>query len=519
MSDFDLVVIGGGPAGFAAAVRAWDFGRRVAIVEKGRLGGAGLHHGALSSKTLWELSRDYRNALKRDRGFDAGRVDVDFGRVLRCAEQTVEIRMDQMRRQLTALSQPRPGRPGSITLLPGTARLLDAHRVLVEGQAQDRAVSADNILLATGSRPRALDTVPVDGIHVLTSDHVSSLERFPRSLVVIGAGVVGCEFATIFANYGQTKVYLIDKAERILPFEDEDVSRHCSRNLEDKGVTIHHRTKLVDLRVVEGEVEYTIEHHTGGRETIRVEKALVSIGRDPNSRGLGLEEAGVKLAPSGHVAVEDTRTSVPTIFATGDLTPGISLVSVAEAEARHAVERMFGGVREPLSEEHTSWIYFLDPEVAAIGINELQAQQKRIPYRVAAYGYRLVSRALAMRAAGGYVKILVTDDDQMRILGMRALGVHASTTIEAVSLMMLRGSSVREIAEIPHPHPAVTEGLQDCVRMLLGTSIWKPQVFESDLRLSRIRYADDGAAVEASVRLPPSGAPLKVEPASDPGAG
>jgi len=140
---------------------------------------------------------------------------------------------------------------------------------------------------------------------------------------------------------------------------------------------------------------------------------------------------------------------------------------------------------------------FLDPEVAAIGLNEQSAQRKRIPYRVAVYGYGLVNRAIAMRATDGFVKLLVTDDDDMRILGMRALGVHASTTIEAVSYMMHHGRSVRELAELLHPHPAITEGLQDCVRMLLGTSIYKPQVFRTELRLSRVGYDAAGRPTES----------------------
>lgn len=503
MYDFDLCVLGCGPAGFAAAVRAWDFGKRVCIVEKGAFGGAGIHHGALSSKTLWELSRDYRNALKRDRGYDAGKVEVDYSRVARCVQLACDEKVGQMQRQLQELGEPRPGRPGSITVLRGSARFTGPHSLAVEGvdAGESRQITADHVIVATGSRPRGLDTVSVDGTHVLTSDHIMNLPRFPRSLVVVGAGVVGCEFATIFANYGRTKVYLIDKAERILPFEDEDTSRVCSRNLEAKGVTVHHRAKLHSLAVVDGEVEYTIEHHTGGRETLRVEKALISIGRDPNTRGLGLDLAGVATSAAGHILVEDTRTNVPHIYAAGDVTLDIALVNVGEIEGRTAVERIYGQSRKRPDNNIISWIYFLDPEVAAIGMNEQQAQERRISYRVAVYGYRLVSRAVAMRATEGYVKILVTDDDEMRILGMRALGVHASTTIEAVSLLMMRGASARDLAELPHPHPAVTEGLQDCIRMLLGTSIWKPHVFTSDLRLSRITYAPDGTAEERSVRL------------------
>jgi len=474
-------------------MRLWDFGKRVCLVERTRLGGAGVHNGALSSKTLWELSRDYRNATRRDRGYFAEQIHVHYSAVVEAVEQATSSKTEQMARQLRALSESCSEHGGSITWLVGSARFVDAHRVHVEGSesGRSRQITAEHFIIATGSVPRALPDVDIDGSSIMTSDHIGGLERFPRSLVVLGAGVVGCEFATIFANFAQTKVYLIDRAERILPFEDADIARVCSTNLEKKGVTIHHRARLVGMRRVRDEVEYCIEHHTGGRETIRVEKALVSIGRLPNANGLNLEAAGVVVGPGGHIAVEDTQTNVPYIYAVGDVTDDVALVNVGEHEGRRAAERICGSQTSPLNYDNLSTIMFLDPEVAAIGLNEQKAQEQRIPYRVAVYNYALVNRAIAMRATEGFVKLLVTDDHEMRILGMRALGVHASTALEAVSLMIQYGRSVRELAELLHPHPAVTEGLQDCCRMLLGTSIYKPSVFQSDLRLSRINYADE----------------------------
>ncbi|MCA9655395.1 MAG: NAD(P)/FAD-dependent oxidoreductase [Myxococcales bacterium] len=494
MADFDACVIGSGPAGFAAAMRLWDFGQRVCLVERSRLGGVGIHNGALSSKTLWELSCDYRGAQRRDRGYVANDLHVSFEAVMQVVEQATDARVGHMQRQLRALAEPSEHHPGSITLVEGTARFLDPHTLAVEGpDAGDRRrITADHFIIATGSHPRSLPEVAVDGRRIITSDHIGRLDRFPRSLVVLGAGVVGCEFATIFANFGQTKVYLIDRAERILPFEDPDVSRVCSTNLEHKGVTIHHRAKLVSMQAAGDEVEYTIEHHTGGRETIRVDKALVSIGRLPSTAGLGLESIGVELGPQGHVLVEDTRTNLLHIHAVGDVTLDVALVSVGEIEGRHAAELIVGHASEPLCYDNLSTIMFLDPEVAAIGLNEQQAQKQRIPYRVASYHYSLVSRPIAMRATDGFVKLLTTDDEELRILGMRALGVHSSTMLEAISLMIQHSRSARDLAELLHPHPAVTEGLQDCVRMLMGSSIYKPQVFQNELRLSRIGYGDGG---------------------------
>ncbi len=493
MTDFDITVIGGGPSGYAAAMRAWDFGKRVCLIERARLGGTGVHNGALSSKTMWELSRDYRGATRRDRGFTATGVEVRFEAVCEAVQQATSVKVEHMARQLRELAAPSPGYPGTITWLHGTAKFIDANTLAVaDADGEVRQIRSANFLIATGSRPRAVPNIEVDGEAILNSDHIESLSRFPKSLVILGAGVVGCEYATIFANFAQTKVYIIDRAERILPFEDVDVSRLCSNNLERKGVTIHHRASLVSMHRVGDEVEYTIEHSGGGRETIRVEKALISVGREPNAGSLDLAAAGVELGPQGQIIVDDTQTSVPHIWAAGDVTLDIALVSIGEIEGRHAVERICGACTTPLSYENLSTIMFLDPEVAAIGINEQEAQKRRIPYRVAVYSYALVNRAIAMRATDGFVKLLVTDDDEMRILGMRALGVHASTTLEAVSLMMTSSRSVRELAELLHPHPAVTEGLQDCVRMLLGTSIHKPVVFRTDLRLSRVTYADTG---------------------------
>jgi dihydrolipoamide dehydrogenase len=487
--DFDVCVIGGGPSGYAAAMRSYDLGKRVALIEKGALGGAGVHNGALSSKTLWELSRDYRRVLRNDRGFHAHAITLDYKQVCQCVHEAVAEKVGQLERQLAALEKPQDG-SGSLQRIAGSARFIDPHTMLVQGPdgTSRRTLTADHFIVCTGSRPRSLPDLPIDGHHILTSDHITSLSGFPRSLVVLGAGVVGCEFATIFANYGQTKVHLIDRAPRILPFEDDDVARVCANNLEHKGVTVHGHCRLVSMRVVDDQVEYVIEQHGGGHETIRVDAALISIGRVPNTTGLGLEDIGVQLTPTGYIVNDDTCTTVPHIYAAGDVTDDIALVNVGEIEGRHAAERIAGAAAQTLSYENLSTIMFLDPEVAAIGINELTAQERRIPYRVAVYGYALVNRAIAMRSTDGFVKLLTTDDPEPRILGMRALGVHASTMIEGVSMMIQHGRSIRELAELLHPHPAVTEGLQDCVRMLLGSSVYKPSVFTSELRLSRITY-------------------------------
>ena len=502
MSHYDLAVIGAGPAGYAAAVRAWDLGKTVALIERGALGGAGVHDGALASKTLWELSKDYQNAKRRDRGFEAEEVHVAFDQVAHCVRSAISEKVGQLDKQLKALGEPYGDHPGRVEHVHGTARFVDAHTLAITGTepGQQRKLTADAIIIATGSRPRELPGVAIDGEAILTSDHILRIDAFPSSLVIVGAGVIGCEFATIFSNFGKTKVYLIDRADRILPFEDADVAQVCATNLEAKGVTIHHGAHLESLVTRGGRVEYTIRHPTGALETIYVDKALISVGRVPNTRGLHLDAAGVKMTERGHITCNGTATNVPHIHAVGDVTLDIALVNIGEIEGRHAVDCLYLDRCRPLSYDNVSTIMFLDPEVAGVGMNEQIAQKSGQDYRVAVYGYDLVNRCIAMRSTAGFIKLLVTDDDDMRVLGMRALGAHASTAIEAVSLMVCHGRGVADLAELLHPHPAVTEALQDCVRMLMGTSIMKPHVFQSSLRLSRVKCSPpkvEGSSKEA----------------------
>ena len=506
MLDYDLCVLGAGPAGFAAAMRASDLGCSVALIERSGVGGTGLHHGVLASKTLWELSRDYRLASRRDRGYRIDHLSLEYEAVVGVVQTALREKEEQIERQLAARG-PNHGREtsdegtpeiGTIRLIRGQACFEGSNTVRVIYEGSSESITAENFILATGSRPRPLDEIPVDGERIMTSDHFLRLETFPESMVIVGAGVVGCEFATILANFGRTRVFLIDRAARILPFEDEDIARVCTKNFEAHGVTIHHGAKLASMTVVDGRVRYVIEHDRGDVETFEVERALISIGRVPNTSDLGLDRCGVQLDDRGYVQSDDTRTTASHIYAVGDLTHDVALANVAEREGIHAAERICGVQRGMLGYDNLSTIMFLDPEVAAVGLNEQQAQQARVPYRVAVYDYSIVPRAIAMRATDGFVKLLVSDDQDARILGMRALGVHASTMIEAVSLMIRQRLPSSVLADLIHPHPAITEAVQDCLRMVLGRSLYKPEVFREHLRLSRVGYDSDGKVISGA---------------------
>jgi len=482
LEKFDVCVIGAGPSGFAAAMRAIDFGKRVALVERNKVGGAGIFDGALSSKTLWELSESYQLTHNTNLGYTVYDSEVHFSSVMHQAHRAVAEKHVQLKKQISYFQK-----TGQLTFFNGHAKFASKNDIeITDAEGAKQTIWADNTVMAVGSRPRYLPNIPIDEKIILTSDGVSSLPDFPKSIVILGAGVIGCEFATIFSNFGKTKVFLIDKEERILPFEDEDISHAVAANLEDNGVMIHHGASLEKMSIVNGKVEYVLNYKDGRRETHTVEKALISVGRVSNCENLGLEAAGVVLNERGCIDDEHTRSNVPNIYAVGDFTADISLVNVGELEGRHAVERMFGTPKRELVYENISTIMFLNPEVASVGLNETQARRKKIPYRIAIMHYRYVSRAIAMHKLDGFFKILVSDDEDMKILGMRVMGPHASSTIMAVALMISMDIGIEHLAELIFPHPSIPEGIQECARMLMGNSIVKPEVFNLDVRCYRV---------------------------------
>jgi len=476
MDSFDLVVIGGGPAGYAGAMRAVDFKKRVLLIERDRIGGASVYDGVLSSKTMWEHSMKVATIRQTVPGYHVKFSDAD--KVVRDA---IFERKTQMTTHLRLLEAALGSK--YFHLEKGTGKLIDKNRVeITKSNGEKKIVFAENILIATGSRPRHLPHIPIDEKIVITSDGVRSIDQFPKSMVILGAGVIGCEFATIFSNFGETKVNIIDKANRILPFEDEDISKTVTENLENNGVVVHHNSQLERMEIRNGKVEYDLLYTDGKREVITVDKALIAVGRVPNIENLGLENAGVQLTDRGYIAHNDTQTNVPHIYVAGDVKGGIALVNVGEREARHAAVRMFGPTVKPINYKNISTIMFLNPEVAAVGMGEQEAKEKNVPCKIVKLDYSTNARAIAMRNTRGFFKILVSNDKEMHILGMRVVGEHASSAIQAVAYLIHTGQGIRELADMLHPHPSIIEGIQECLRMLLGKSIYKPAVFKDKLQ-------------------------------------
>jgi len=471
MNKYDLVIVGGGPSGYAAAMRALDFKKKILLIEKNRVGGAGVTNGALSSKTWWEISREvsaFRKSLKR---YNIPTPTVSFKEIQEEVRQAIQGRKSMLEDHMNALQN--SNYSSLLEFKIGEARLLTHNEVEITHGAKTEVVWAENIILATGSRPRYLPELPIDEKIVMTSEGIEDMEDFPESMVIVGAGVIGCEYATIFSGFGRTKVHLIDKGDRILPFEDADVVRIIERNMDNNGVLIHRNSRLVKMKIVNGRVEYELEYTDGSREIFNVEKALVSVGRTPNYEDLWSDKVAINVTTKG-IENYDTQTTVKNIYAVGDITADISLVNVGELEGRYAVELIFGKPERKLVYENISTIMFLSPEVAGVGLNETRAKELKIDYKVVTLDYSTIARAIAKRNTQGFIKLLVTNDEKMKILGMKVVGLHASSAIQAVAVLISMDKGIEELAECVHPHPSITEGIQECVRMLMGKSLFKP---------------------------------------------
>lgn len=480
MEKFDLVVIGGGPAGYAAAMRGIDYGKSVCLIERNRVGGAGLYNGALSSKTLWEFAQKVRNVNKSLESFGHPPFLPTWDEVKKNLDKAIFERKFHYSCHIKLLQH--ETKNVNFTYKRGSASFVNQHEILIENPSEKETIYGENIVIASGSRPRKLPHIEVDEKVICTSDGIEHIDDLPKSMVIVGAGVIGCEYATIFSNLGRTKVYIIDRQNRILPFEDKDISKLVSKNFEESGVTVHAEANLERLEKVNGGVEYELSYKNGKREVIQVDIALLSVGRVPNIEDLRLENAGVQMSKRGiHIGDDDTQTNIPHIYAVGDVSGRISLVNMGEIEARHAVEKAFGNINHRINYDNVCTIMFLQPEVAAVGVNEQTCIAENISVKVVKIDYAVISRAVAMRKTQGFFKIIVTNDDEMRILGMRAVGEHASSTIQAVGLLIQLNMPIAVLSELVHPHPSIVEGIQECVRMLLNRSIFKSSVFKDKL--------------------------------------
>lgn len=495
MEKYDLIVIGSGPGGYTAAMRAFDFKKNVCIIEANEVGGAGLINGVLGSKTMWELSQDYAVAASIDRGFRASALNLDYKKVRKSVIAASKTKKLQMLSQIETFSKLKSNE-GSLTIKYGFASFIDKNTVLIKHKEKEEQVQSTNFIIATGSRPRPYPGLEVDQERIVNSDGILNLKEFPGKMIIIGSGIIGTEFATIFSSFKQTEVHLLDRQHRVIPFEDNDVSDFVSKNLEKNGVIIHYKANLRTIKKHEDFLEVVLDYKDGHSKVLEVDVALISIGRIPNTDNLGLEKIGVELDERGYVKIEDDCLvkgcpEGSNIYAVGDITGHLQLVNVAEIQGRYATKKICGKATWPLDYSNMSTLMFFRPEVASVGINEKQAREKNIPYRAAYYSNELIGRAVAMRNTNGFVKLIISNDGSEKILGMRAAGPQASALIVSVAHLINQGNSLHEVIKLVHPHPSISEGLQECMRVFNNESIYKPSAFPDCIRVWEWKPSDE----------------------------
>ncbi len=479
MDYYDIAIIGSGPAGFSAAVRALDYRKHVCIIEAGEIGGAGIMGGALVSKTLWELSSDYSVSARVDRGYRSSGLQVDYREVRKTVMQAAKERQYQMLSQIETFSKQK-SQNGSLTLIKAYAKFKDRETLELQmPSGETQFIKAHDIVVATGSKPRQYPGMPADGDRIVDSDSILNLKAFPERMLIIGSGIIGCEFATIFSNFKQTEVHLLDRTNRVIPFEDNDLSDLISDNLEENGVHIHHEANLRSITKREDCLEIVLDYEGGNSKVFEVDVALVAIGRVPNTDNLALENIGMNLAKNGLFKTNDfceiNELGRCNIYAAGDITGHGQLYNIAERQGRYVVDSLYSEATGPISYRNMSTLMFFKPEVAAVGENEKQLRARKVPYRVAYYSNVLVARAIAMRNTKGFVKIIVGQNDE--ILGMRAASPQASAFIVSVAHLIGEKGGLKEVSKTIHPHPGVTEGIEECLRIFERASVFKQQAF------------------------------------------
>ena len=463
---YDLVIIGTGPGGYVAAVRAAQLGMTVACVEKEpRLGGVCLNVGCIPSKALLDSSEYYHLAKEQFalHGIKTGRVTLDLKTMMQRKEQVVKELTDNVRQLLEG---------HQIEIVHGLATLAGSDRVQVKpGKGKrKKTLEAANILLATGSYPITVPGIEFDGNHIANSTDALSFDPMPKHLGIVGGGYIGLELGSVWRRLG-SKVTVIEMLPQIGTLLDGQVARTLDRLLRKQGLDIRVNTKVAAAAVKAKKVQVSLEAG-GKKETARFDRLLVSVGRRPLTEGLGLEAVGVDADPrTGQVIVDAAyRTSVASIFAIGDLTPGPMLAHKASAEGIAAVENMAGLPGEVNYDTIPSIIYTW-PEVACVGLTEEAVKERNIPYCVGTFPFSGAGRARCMGERDGFVK-LIAHGGTDRILGVHIVGPRASDMIAECGLALEFGASSEDIARTVHGHPTFAEALQEAAMAVRKCSIY-----------------------------------------------
>jgi dihydrolipoamide dehydrogenase len=459
---FDLIVIGSGPGGYVAAIRAAQLGLRTAVVEKDAfLGGTCLHRGCIPTKALLHTAGLLDEMRHADQfGIVAAPPALDLERTHAYKRGVV---------QKNAKGIEFLFRKNGVTSIRGFGRVIDGQTVEVEHEGQKQTLSARFLLLATGSVPREIPIAPSDGQSIWSSDHALEAQRVPASMVVLGAGAVGIEFASVYKSFG-TDVTVVEMLPRALPIEDEEVSAELERSYRKRGIRVLTGTRLDSVEKTAAGLRLTLIQN-GETKVHEAEVLLVAVGRAPLTIGIGLEEAGVAL-DRGYVKVDAyMQSSVASIYAIGDIVPTPWLAHVASAEGILAVEHMAGypGAR-PIQYDLVPSCTYCDPEVASVGLTEAKARERGYEVAVGKFPFSALAKAAILKRAEGFVKV-VRDTRYDEVLGVHMVGPHATDLIAEACVALKLETTTEELLRTMHAHPTLSEALAEAAHAATGHAL------------------------------------------------
>jgi dihydrolipoamide dehydrogenase len=445
---FDIAVVGAGPGGYVAAIRAAQLGARVLVVEKADLGGTCLNWGCIPTKSFLSDIQVLRKVRTSDVFINGPSVSMDLAKMVARKEKVVET----MRRGISLLFDSQ-----RITRVKGAARLVDPGTIEVSSEGKAAPYHAGHIVIATGSKVASLPGVNVDGKKILSSDDVVQLKEVPKEVLIIGGGVIGVEFACVFNGLG-SKVTVLEMLPKIVATEDDEVIRGLRLLLERQGIEILTETKVLKAEVKTNRVEVTIERE-GKQQVLKADKVVQAVGRVPYTEGLGLEKVGLQMERRAIKVNSRMETNVESIYAIGDVIGGMMLAHAASAEGIVAVENIMGRTRSLDYTKVPSCIYTF-PEVASVGMKEEEARKRGYDIQVGKFPYLNNGKALAMGEGEGFVKI-VAEKKLGQILGVHILGEHATDLIGECLLAMNVEASVEDLGEVVKGHPTLSEAVME----------------------------------------------------------
>lgn len=460
-NNYDLVILGGGMGGYVAAIRARQLGMTVAIVEKDFIGGTCLHKGCIPTKSLLKSASVFQSIVNSQKfGIETSHPVLHYSEVLARKDKII----NQLYQGLQTLM-----RRNQIEIINGYGRLLGPSifspmsgtiSVQYDDGRDHTVLVGKHVLLATGTRARTLNVLPIDGDYILTSDDILALNELPKSIVIIGGGVIGVEFASLFHDFG-VDVTIIEAESKLLPSFDQDLSIQLMKELKQKGVKILTSTKIVNQQINHKQLVDLEIVSNEGTLSISTEKVLVAIGRSANTDDIGLDNTSIQTNDAGFITVNQYyQTKEDHIYAVGDCIGGAQLAHVAAHEGKLAVEHMASVLEKFQHTTFTPSCVYSQPEVATVGLTEQQAKQQNINYKIKKLSFKSIGKALINGHSDGFIKMIINEETN-DIIGIHLIGQDVTELIAEASLAMLLDATASEIGLNIHPHPSLSEAIQE----------------------------------------------------------